>query len=147
MKKQNHHSKKDIVTAVSLFFAVRRIMRTEFAKEGKHDPSLWMRVEALKFIQDNHNPLMKEFADYFSITAPSATSLVSGLARDGLVIHSADSHDRRASRLIITSKGRATFKRIIAKGIKVQKRIFSTLSKKELAELTNALKCIKNSSF
>lgn len=137
------HSPHDVEYAVSLFFAVRRAIRSELAKGDMLDPSAWLRVETLKFIKDNDNPLMKEFADYFSITAPSATSLVSGLVKDGLVVHRIDPRDHRASRLKLTKKGEVVFKRTVARGVKLLSGLFAGLPDAEFTAFIGALEHIK----
>jgi DNA-binding MarR family transcriptional regulator len=140
------HSSAEVAYATELFFAVRRIMRTALAKNKKLDPSSWLRVETMKFIAENDNSKMKDIADYLSITAPSATSLVSGLVKSGFVVGSTDKDDRRASRLNLTKKGKSELKKAITRGMKIFSTLFSTLSKSELAAFTAALKRIKEES-
>ncbi|MHB8913711.1 MAG: MarR family winged helix-turn-helix transcriptional regulator [Minisyncoccota bacterium] len=137
------HSSDDVARAVSLFFAVRRIIRTELAKGKKLDPSTWLHIETMKFIADHDEPKMKDLAAYLSITAPSTTSLVRGLVESGLVAYFPDQHDRRASRLGLTTKGRAELKKAVARGITLLGGLFSTLSETELSAFTNVLERIK----
>ena len=140
------HNSQEVARVTSLFFAVRRIMRTTLAKDKKLDPSTWLRIETMKFIGEHDESKMKDIADYLSITAPSATSLMSGLVRSGFVMGRTDQHDRRASRLILTAKGKAELKKAIAHGLRVLSPLFSVLSKAELAALTKALERIKRES-
>ncbi len=121
-------------------------MRTVLAKDKKLDPSTWLRIETMKFIVEHNESKMKDIADYLSITAPSATSLVNGLVRSGLVMGYTDRYDRRTSRLILTTKGKAELKKAIARGLKVLSSLFSVLSKAELAAFTKALERIKTES-
>ena len=132
--------------ATSLFFAVRRIMRTALSKNQKLDPSSWLRIETMKFIAENKQSKMKDVAEYLSITAPSATSLVNGLVKNGLVAGRTDLYDRRASRLVLTPKGKRELKRTIARGLKIFCGLFSVLTKSELEGFTRALKRIKEES-
>ena len=140
------HSSEEVAYATALFFAVRRIMRTALGKNKKLDPSSWLRVETMKFIAENDKSKMKDIADYLSITAPSATSLVSGLVKSGFVIGYTDRDDRRASRLILTKKGKAELKKAVTRGMKIFSTLFSILSKSELAAFTTALERIKEES-
>jgi DNA-binding MarR family transcriptional regulator len=140
------HSSRDIAYAISLFFAVRRIMRTALAKNKQFDPSTWLRIETMKFIAENDDSKMKDIAEYLCITAPSATSLVRGLIESGTVISRMDPSDRRASRLILTKKGKTELKKTIANGLKVFSSLFSVLSKAELTAFTQALERIKKES-
>lgn len=140
------HSSADVAYAVSLFFAVRRIMRTELAKGKKLDPSTWPMIETMKFIADHDKPKMKDIADYLSITAPSATSLVNGLVKNGLVACSTDCRDRRTSHLSLTAKGKAELKKAIAHGIQHLGKLFAVLSEAELAAFVSALERIKKTA-
>lgn len=137
------HSPEDIACAVSRFFAVRRIIRTELAKGKELDPSSWLHIETMKFIADHDEPKMKDLADYLSITAPSATALVGGLVKSGFVAYSVDEHDRRTSRLMLTTEGKAELKKAISRGIKILGGLFATLSEKELADFMKILEKIK----
>jgi DNA-binding MarR family transcriptional regulator len=137
------HSSRDIARAISLFFAVRGIIRTKLAKGKKLDPTTWLCIETMKFIHDHDQPKMKDIADYLSITAPSATSLIGGLVQSGYVVSVADSHDRRALRLMLTKKGNTELERAMARGAKLLGGLFETSSKKDLAVFTDALEQIQ----
>lgn len=139
------HSPDDVARTLSAFFAVRRIMRTRFAKGGKVDPSTWVRIETMKFIADHDRPMMKDIAKHLSIVAPSATSLVSGLIASGLVSSQLDARDRRTSRLTLTKKGEGELNRALANGVERLSILFSALSKSELATFNNTLERIKKS--
>ncbi len=136
------HEKEDIARAISRFFAVRGLIRTRLAQGEKFDPSAWLRVETLKFIAHADAPRAKDVADYLSITAPSATSLVAGLVRDGLVVRTRDPHDRRAHRLALSPKGKRTLERTIARGTDLLAGLFAPLSAPELAAFTRTLERI-----
>jgi DNA-binding MarR family transcriptional regulator len=140
------HASGDVARAISLFFAVRRMMRTTLARGKKLDPSTWLRIETMKFIADHDKPKMKDLADYLSITAPSTTSLVNGLVKSGFVICDTDQYDRRASRLILTKKGKAELKSAIARGIKLLGKLFAALSEAELVAFVGALERLKRTA-
>ena len=144
--KKTPHAARDIRRAISLFFAVRRTMRTAFAQGKKLDPSTWLRIETMKFIMDHDEPKMKDVADYLSITAPSATSLVGTLVKSGFVASSAGRSDRRTSRLVLTPKGKTELKSAMIRGTKHLASLFAVLSDKELAAFSAALERIKGSS-
>ena len=145
MKKQAHSS-QDIAEVTSLFFAVRRIMRTALAKDKKFEPSTWPQIETMKFIAENDKSKMKDIADYLFITAPSATSLVNGLVKSGFVTSRTDRTDRRASRLVLTPKGKIELKKTVARGLKVFSGLFSVLSQAEMEQFTRTLERIKKES-
>lgn len=141
--KKRVHSSRDVATTVSLFFAVRRIMRTTLAKRAGVDPATWPRIETLQFIADHTAPQMKEVAEHLSITAPSATTLVNSLVKRGLVAHRVDASDRRSTRLILTKKGKAELKYVVTRGTRLLGGLFDTLSPKELILFTKLLTRLK----
>lgn len=136
------HSSKDIARAVSLFFAVRGAVRTTLAQGKRLDPYSWLRIETLKFIRSQETPTMGQVAEYLSITAPSATSLVSALVKEGLVRRQVSVKDRRASCLSLTPKGKRVLAATIARGTALLAELFGTLSPTELAAFTRALERI-----
>ncbi|MDE1919145.1 MAG: winged helix-turn-helix transcriptional regulator [Patescibacteria group bacterium] len=138
------HAPGDVALALSLFSSVRRIMRVRFAKGKKLDPSTWLRIETLKFIADQNEPRMKDVADYLSITAPSATALIGGLIRSGLVRGFTGRQDRRTSRLVLTAKGKTELRTAAARALRLLGGMFSPLSKKEFSAFATALKRIKD---
>lgn len=133
------HDQADIARTISRFFAVRGLIRTQLAHGKKTNPSAWLRVEALRFIEREGAPRAKDVADYFSITAPSATSLITGLVKDGLVARKDDPHDRRAHRFALTAKGKRELARVIARGTALLAKLFDPLSERELAQFTALL--------
>jgi len=118
-------------------------MRTRIASGKKVDPLTWLRIETMKFISDHREPMMKEIADHLSITAPSATSLIRGLMKSGLVAHAVDRRDKRTARLRLTAKGVIELKESVARGTKLLKGLFTVLSRQELAAFITALERIK----
>ncbi|MEP9393290.1 MarR family transcriptional regulator [Gordonia sp. VNQ95] len=63
----------------------------------------------------DHGPMrMGEFADRESIRMPTATSLIDGLIRDGLVQRERDPADRRAVLVSVTDHGHAVLDRVRA---------------------------------
>ena len=144
--KQKPQSARDIARAISLFFAVRGRMRTKLAGGTKLDPSSWLRIETMKFIADHTDSKMKDVAEYLSITAPSATSLIRGLVKSGLVAHCTDDRDHRVLRLALTAKGRAELASAIVRGRRRLRGLFAVLSDEELQAFIGALEKIRSVS-
>lgn len=142
----NKHTSEDIARAVSLFFAVRCAVRTKLAQGKKLNPTSWLRVETLKFIADHEGLSMRDVADYLSITAPSATSLVSGLIKEGLVTKRVDTRDRRALRLTLSRKGKSFLHKKMARGTVVLGELFAPLSQNELKAFIVALEHIRKNA-
>ena len=146
MKKTSHsckHKPDDISKAISLFFNVRGIVRTRLAQGVRLNPSAWLRIETLKFIH-THTPRMGEVAEHLSITAPSATSLVRGLVKSGLVEMRKDPTDGRSACLALTSAGKRELARTIKRGQRILSDLFGVLSKDELAAFIRALERMRD---
>ncbi|MFI5260438.1 MAG: MarR family winged helix-turn-helix transcriptional regulator [Candidatus Paceibacteria bacterium] len=139
MKNSKAHSNTDIVCVASLFFAVRGLVRTKLAQGKKLNPYAWLHIETMIYIRDHEGPAMRAIADHLSITAPSATSLVSVLVKNGLVRREQDTRDARASRIYLTKKGEKLLTATQAQGHKVLAEVFSPLSVTELATLNRLL--------
>jgi len=138
----HQHDPKAVERAVSRFFEVRGLVRTRLAGGKKFDPYAWLRVETIKFIADRGNPRAKDLADYLSITAPSVSSLLSSLVREGLIARRADKSDKRVQRLVLTRKGSALLRKKLARGAVVLGALFAPLSGAELASFTRTLERI-----
>ena len=132
--------------AASNFFAVRGAIRTRFAQGKRLDPSKWLRVETMRFIETRDRPSMSAVAEYLSITAPSATSLIRGLVTDGLVRRTVNPRDRRASELALTEKGQTELKTTMRRGTTILAEIFGTLSHAELEAFTETLERIRRAA-
>lgn len=133
------HTPEDIARIASLFFGVKGLVRTRLAEGKKLNPSAWLHVETLIYIRDHEGPSMRSVAEYLSITAPSATSLISMLIKNGLVCRKSDTRDARASRIYLTKKGEKFLVTAQAHGRKVLAEVFAALSPKELATLSKLL--------
>jgi len=90
---------------ISLMLATGRAIR-EASRGIGLSPFSALRVEALAYVDASGHPTMRDMAEHFSITPPSATSLVHGLVKSGAVRRVADAGDRRVTRLAITASGR-----------------------------------------
>ncbi len=133
------HPSKDVARAISRFFAVRGLVRRTLARGKRLDPSAWLHIETLKFIADRDRPRQKDLATYLSITAPSATSLVANLVKQGLVVRKSDERDKRALRLALSPKGERTLKAALRRGARLLEQLFAALSERELTAFTRSL--------
>ena len=135
-----NNNNKTINHIISLIFKTSRLIREELRKEKKH-PDLFsvLRLEALRYIAKKKSPLMKEVADYFCITPPSATSLINSLVKSGTLKRVYDKNDRRIVRLFITSKGRKKLKRDFDEINNNMKKILTQLNMNEQKNLISIL--------
>ena len=134
----NIRKNSQISRIVSLIFTVRSLTH-EKAIEKNNKNASFLQLITLRFIEYK-KPTMKEVADYLTITAPSATSLVNNLAKDELVKREEEKGDRRIVKIVITLKG----ERYLKKGMeylsqKIKKNL-EILSQKEQMELAKILR-------
>src|SRR5581483_10930329 len=97
------------------------------------------QCQTLWFVASREKPTMRDVAEHFKITAPSATFLVEELARSGLIERHANAKDRRKIELALTKKGRSIYKRASEKRSQVLHRMFEKLSERERADLNRLL--------
>ncbi len=132
---------KTINHIVSLIFKSSRLIHKHLKKEKKYlDPFSVLRLEVLHYVSEKKNPLMKEVANYFCITPPSATSLVNPLIKSRMLKRVSDKSDRRAIRLFITPKGVRKLKDGFGKIQNSMRKILVRLNKKEQENLIKILK-------
>ena len=129
---------------ITLIFKTSRLIRERLRKEKKH-PDLFsvLRLETLRYVEEKKSPLMKEVADYFCITPPSATSLINSLIKSGALKRIRDKNDRRVVRLFITSKGRKKLKKGFDEIHNNMKKILAQL---KISEQKNLIKILEKLS-
>ena len=135
-----------ISSIISLIFNTSRRLHQQAKKENDHpDPFSILRLEVLHYVSEKKNPSMKEVADYFCVTPPSATSLVSPLVKSQALKRVSDKNDRRATRLSVTPKGMKKLKDGLGKIQNRMQKILIKLNKKERENLIKILKKLSNS--
>jgi len=73
------------------------------------------------------------------VSAPTATRIVGGLEKAGLVARADDSEDRRATRVGVTASGRAAMRRIRSNRTAFLQQRLERLDDNDLATLRTAL--------
>jgi DNA-binding MarR family transcriptional regulator len=106
---------------------------------GQDSPVPFMQGEALRFIAHEQGASMRTIAKHFSITAPSATTLISELVDAGLVKRAGNARDRREVLLTMTAKGSSLLKTLETHREKVISGVFSVLSGEERVVLEQLL--------
>lgn len=139
-------SKEKADELVCLILGVIRSIHSHLNKQHRIDFSKIspLKVQVLGFIKKQKDPLMKEVADFLSITPPSATSLINSMSKEKLIVRRPDNKDRRTVRLLLTSEG----SKILNKGFKEMtshmKEVFNCLNEKEKKQLTVIYRKIYN---
>lgn len=131
----------------SLFFLIGRNMRQRNAENCVHNSKehlTFSQLEALKFIKEHKNPLMKEVANHLSIAAPSLTPLVDELEKRCLVERGSLENDRRAVLIFLTKKGEDLMEKISKIRAEHMRYIFSKLTINEQEALIKILEKISS---
>lgn len=138
---------KEITETLALVFKisakVKEKIKVGSQKKG-HDNVSFLHLRTLRFVVDKGEPTMKDIADYFAITPPSATALVDICVKEGQLERIFDKKDRRIVRLAITAKGQ----RILKNGSETMTEIFtellSNLNEGQIKEFKEILNIIVN---
>jgi DNA-binding MarR family transcriptional regulator len=123
---------------VSLIFKLGRLMRQTPSNGDKYNFS-FLQVKVLSFIDSNSKPTMKEIADNFCITCPSATAVIDRLVELENIRRVSDAGDRRIVRLALTDKGKTTLERGIKELSNRIEKLLSNLTAEEKKELETIL--------
>ena len=99
-----------------------------------------IQLHALFFIKENKNCHLKDLAKYFSITLPTANSLVERLINLGLIEKKHDESDQRLVRLSLNKKGISLVKKIFQKQKQYFSKLINKLDQKEKLMLLDILK-------
>lgn len=126
-----------------LFFETRQIIRDN-VPEKTRDPNAWMRAEAMRFVAAHDAPGMKELASYLRIQAPSATSLVRHLEKQGLAKRVACETDKRIVRIVPTAKGRQFVEKYESHAADIMQRVFGRLSEGELDDFVAVMRRVRS---
>ena len=136
-------NKNDQISRIaSLIFTVRNLTHEKAVQKNNKNTS-FLQLITLRFIEYK-KPTMKEVADYLTVTAPSATSLINNFAKEELIKREEQKGDRRIVRIVISQKG----KEYLKEGEKyISQRIgrnMEVLTQKEQETLVKILEKIAN---
>ncbi|GIW64198.1 MAG: hypothetical protein KatS3mg092_0131 [Patescibacteria group bacterium] len=106
-------------------FSIYRKMKKNFDLMKKNELTM-IQLHALIFIKENKNCQLTDLAKNFSITLPTANSLIEKLIKLNLISRKNDQKDRRIIHLFLTKKG----ENIINKLIKQRQTCFSSIINK-----------------
>ena len=128
---------------ISLIFKAGRLLRKNSQNGDNH--SSFFQIKVLSFIDGGKNPTMKDVADNFCVTSPSATAVIDRLAELDNIIRIPDVIDRRIVRLALTEKGKAALESGLHDLSKRMEKMLSGLSEKEKLDLITILnKIVEN---
>jgi DNA-binding MarR family transcriptional regulator len=126
--------------AILMLETPRRIRDRLNEKRGETATcATYLQLATLRFVGETGLPTMKDVAAHLRIAPPSATGVIDGLVRSGLLRRRAQIGDRRTVRLRLTPKGRTALRtgmRLVSARMRV---VLSVLTEKERSQLTAIL--------
>jgi DNA-binding MarR family transcriptional regulator len=120
-------------------FNTGRLIKENTMAESKNPALSMVHLHGLRFIAEKKNPTMRELADFFGVTAPTATSLTNLLIKNKQVRRVSDKKDRRIIRLQITSSGQKNIETGSQEICERMKKVFDKLSQEEINQLIKIL--------
>ena len=96
-------SARELLDVVPL---VIREIRSQMHSQGSSDLTI-PQFRTLAFVNRNQGSPLCKVADHMGLTPPSASTLVDGLIKRGMMTREDQPDDRRRVRLVVTSHGRA----------------------------------------
>ena len=124
-----------------LLIEMKCMLHEQVKRRVTKQPLSAMQFHALAFI-GRHTPLMRDLAETLTITAPSATALVNGLARLRLVTRRTDPKDQRVQRLDLTARGKKILQDRLQAVAEGMQEITHVLEPKELRVFTDLMEKI-----
>ena len=129
---------KIIGTMFKVFRALKDTM--SFTSQSSH--LTIVQFEGLICLRKNKEMQMKDFADYFSITMPTATSLVDKLIATNYATRKNDTKDRRIVKISITRQGERVLEEAMKHRANKLNKLLSYLSKQDKIELLRILETV-----
>lgn len=125
---------------ISLMFNMGRAIKKQCLKSsGRADGLSILQIEALWYIQEENDVLMKDLAGHLFIAPPSATSLTDDLVKAKLVSRSEDKKDRRTTTISLTSRGKRALANFLKKRMEKAKKRIDNLTQAEKKSLLRIL--------
>jgi len=124
-----------------MIFSIYRKMKKNF-QTIKDNNLTMIQLHGLIFIKENKNCQLTDLAKDFSITLPTANSLVEKLVNLNLVSKTHDKNDQRLIKLSITKQAKNLIKKIMQEKERCFANLIDKLNNKEKRQLLVILKKI-----
>ncbi|MCL4353148.1 MarR family transcriptional regulator [Patescibacteria group bacterium] len=124
---------------IELLFSIFRQMREKISFYSKTAHLSLLQIQALHFISKENGVKMKELADNFSITLPTATALSDNLLKLGFVKRARKEKDRRIVRVRLSASGARLLKKAMRERKAKIETMVSYLSAKDKKNLVSIL--------
>jgi len=125
---------------ISLMFNMGRAIKKQCLEScGRADELSILQIEALWYVKEGKEVLMKDLASHLFISPPSATSLADDLVKAKLVKRSEDKKDRRTTSISLTPKGKRALANFLKKRMEKAKKRIGRLTQAEKKSLLSIL--------
>lgn len=136
---KNNHSSEELV---GLMFSISLVIKEEVKTHRHCDKLSPAHIHLLKFINEKESPTMKEISEYLLVSAPSATSFIETLIKEGYLKRVLDENDRRVVRVTLTAKGKQEIDNIINAVKSHMAKTLDRLSEKEREDFRKVLQSL-----
>jgi MarR family transcriptional regulator for hemolysin len=123
---------------------VARTMRTYVDQRAREHGMTRAQWGALARLERQEGMTQAEMAEALEVQPITLLRLIDRLCEQGLVERRPHPHDRRANRLYLTDKGRATLTRLAPLGKEVTGDILAAMPERDISELLRALLLVKS---
>lgn len=124
---------------------LHRALRRKYDRQLKEFGLTPCQFEVLMILWEEEGILLSELGRRVSRDGPTITGVVDRMENKMLVKRKRDTHDRRAVRVVLTSKSKGMKKQLTTTKKRVLEKIARNLSNKEIASLESVLaKMMKN---
>lgn len=130
------------IELLGLMSRIGRVMRQHMLFNSELAQLTLLQLDTLVVLNKTEPVQMKDIADNFHITMPTATTLVNKLVELDLVERMADKNDRRIVRLALTKGGKQLLTKTIQEKQKKTHQILSFLSSEDKAHMRRVLETI-----
>lgn len=121
---------------ISLMFNMGRAIKKQcLESSGRADGLSILQIEALWYVKEGKEVLMKDLAGHLFIAPPSATSLTDDLVKEKLVKRSEDKKDRRTTAISLTPRGKRALANFLKKRMEKAKNRIDKLTQAEKKSL------------
>ncbi len=134
----------NIEKITSLIFALNLKIKESFEKSSNDVIFSVVQMRVLYFVNEKKNPSMKEVAEHFCISSPSATETIERLIKLELLTRKSNEEDRRSVNIAITKKGEKELKKAKEVMDNAVCKALSNLNKKDLGSFLEILEKVIN---
>jgi DNA-binding MarR family transcriptional regulator len=121
---------------------VMKEIRSQMRSQGSTDLTV-PQFRTLAFVNRNQGSPLCKVADHMGLTPPSASTLVDGLIKRGMMTREEHPDDRRRVRLTVTGPGQEILETSTRGTMAYLEKTFSSVSAEDREAITKAMKILR----